>query len=96
MKAALLSLLLTGCAADPYGWYAEPSGPALPVIHVPTAQSELADACRNAHPQLYGCARRTSGFCFIYTEPDPPAWLMKHELMHCAGYRHAYYNGGQQ
>ena len=88
--ACLVSL--SGCQlmveAD---WYPERTLPPLDPIHVEVAASQLPGLCSNQPGMLlYGCAKRdyTARVCVIYTERDPPQWLMDHERKHCAGWDH--------
>lgn len=93
MKRILLSaLVIASCASLPdWDWEAQPSGPALTPVYIEVHKSVLKDAC---YPYIHAwaCAVRMPlrGFCYIYTEPDPPRWIIEHEEKHCKGYKHPW------
>jgi hypothetical protein len=82
-------ILCFGCAADPFAWDEQPRHSPLPAYFVEVADVERV--CRS-YPGFttHGCAVRdySRGVCFVYTGPNPQAWLRTHELAHCAGYDH--------
>lgn len=89
-KLALL-LLLTACG-DGEGWEKQPSKSALPAVFREIATDKVSKVCGNyAHMTTHGCVWRdySTGLCYVYTGPNPPYWLMTHELLHCAGFEHA-------
>jgi hypothetical protein len=86
---------LGGCAgiAPDEGWRRTHSP--LPAKLVPMRGAELQLLCRTSdgarHQVYYGCVIRdyNAGHCEMFMEPDPPAWLLAHEMRHCDGWSHA-------
>lgn len=83
---------LTGChGVIREDWNPEPTLPPLEPIYMEVHASQLPSLCGD-HPGmlLYGCAKRDYVMreCVIYTEPNPPRWLLDHERRHCAGWDH--------
>lgn len=91
LGTGLAASWISGCAAlqpDPAGWYAEPTHKPLPPVYREKSQEELRRLCGGGYS---GCAWSdySTGLCWIFTEPNPPAWLRAHEEKHCAGFDHA-------
>jgi hypothetical protein len=90
--ATLAALAASGCAALVQDdWHAQANHPALPPRHIEVASADLARVCgQPAGMIVYGCAIRVfePRLCLVYTPPNSPAWVMAHELRHCAGWDH--------
>ena len=90
-RALLLTLVaLSACAAlndDAIGWEATPSHKPLSPVFRELSRADLYSKCGTN----IACCHRdyTTGLAWIYTEPNPPQWLVDHELKHAAGYDHA-------
>lgn len=91
--AVLCGLALQGCAIPVQeDWHDRPTHPALPPFYFELAAADLESVCGH-QPKMrtYGCALRLveEHACAIFTEPEPPQWLLTHERMHCAGWDHS-------
>lgn len=91
--AAAVLVAATGCdtlAPNASGWEAKPTHAPLPAYFVDSTAVQIAGACRRPTGTVSGCAvrRYDAGRCYIYVEPNAPAWLATHELAHCAGFDH--------
>lgn len=84
-------VLMTGCATNSEGWLEHRTHDELPARFVEVSASELPAIC-GAYPGklLHGCAQRDylQRTCWIYTAPNPPDWLVAHEVRHCRGWDH--------
>jgi hypothetical protein len=87
--------LMAGCAVSPEGWREQPTHAPLPVVFVTADGAQLQAVCRGLdrrarYAVYFGCAERdyANGACVIWTEPNPPAWLVAHERHHCEGFSH--------
>ena len=95
LRRLLLTALVvaSGCAAlqqEADGWYSQPTHKPLPAVY--REVDDVGARCGYyAGLATQGCAWRdySTGLCFIFTAPNPPAWLKAHEEKHCAGYEHA-------
>lgn len=88
---AAAAFTLQGCATLVHDdWQPQPVHPALAPYHIEISETDLARVCGKPGLRVYGCAMRVvdARVCFIYTPPQPPAWLMAHEHKHCAGWDH--------
>lgn len=87
----LVALAAIGCANE--GWR-KTHAPIANVRFIEAPGDIVQTICRNVagsqYAIYYGCAERDylHETCWIYTEPDPPAWLVEHERRHCAGESH--------
>lgn len=87
-------LFLVACATDVGQRWAYTHKP-LPARVVLSTGEALQIMCNRVDGArfvtYYGCVERdyARGVCWVYLEPNPPAWLMEHELMHCKGFSHA-------
>ena len=82
-------VIVTGCVAfEPgTGWEETPSHkPMTPVFREVDGET-LARYCGHG---FAGCCWRdhSTGLAWIYTRPNPPQWLVDHELHHAKGYDH--------
>lgn len=69
-----------------------PLPPRLVALSIPALQAKCIALDGGARYAMYhGCVERDygQGVCRVYTEPDPPAWIVAAELEHCAGGSHA-------
>jgi hypothetical protein len=91
--AAILGATLTGCGSMVVAedWKDAPTFPALRPVLMEVAQAKISGVCGGSFEvKIYGCSYRViaDGMCVIFTPPQPPQWLMDHELKHCAGWEH--------
>lgn len=85
MKYLTILLLLTGCTVTPY-W--EHTGLNIkPTIIILNTIEDVELACRSL--KVDACTDRFKNKCIIYiAEKDKDSCIMKHELLHCAGWTH--------
>jgi hypothetical protein len=84
----LLSILLSGCVAQPYAWTEWPVKQPLPAYVFSLSVAELQAKCR--HGLAEGCAIRDyeANACRVYVGPSPRIDTLAHEFAHCAGFEH--------
>ena len=94
MKFILL-FLLAGCSTFDDGMVRDRPMEPKSIVHIEVA--DFAQYCaKNSAPSDYGCAVRiySSQTCIIYTNLNPPQWVVDEERKHCYGWNHSQHDNG--